>query len=218
VYIDYLTPLQQAGANLALLDHMSKTGDKGTFGSERKESAADYVIKVEKVLPFSRKTAGFASLTLTKVRGGTEDEGEAAGYLWMPGAGEGSGPSIRQYPDIPTLRNWAPEAVMTLADAAGSTEENQKEQAIIDAVRDSRLSFTRTDLIKHVIDVCPGMFKTPKAAGGFIDRMVTIKHRLVKEEGVGGKYDLPVRVEVQDKVTAERAEEIRLKLQGEAGE
>lgn len=196
VYVQYLTPLQQAGANLALLDHVAKTGLGTTFGSERKESAADYVIKVEKVAAFSRKTAGFSSLTLTKVRGGTEDEGEAAGYLWMPGDGTMGGESIREYPDIPTLRNWAPEAVMTLADVANTSDKARREEAVITIVADNRLQLGPRPLGVRAFEVYPELFTSAKSATDFARRMWS-DGKLTKEVTKDGKYDLPVRVEVQ---------------------
>jgi KaiC/GvpD/RAD55 family RecA-like ATPase len=190
VYIEYLTPAQEAGANIVLLDHMSKAGDKGTFGSERKESAADYVIKVEKVQQFSKLSAGYSSLTVTKARGGHIDEDIVVGYLWVPGDGSISGESIRQYPKYPELRNWAPEIEATLEDVQGASEKGQKEEAIIEIVRDNRLQLGPRPLGQRVFEVCPDLFTSAKAATDFAGRMAK-QGKIVKEDGQQGKYDLP---------------------------
>lgn len=190
VYIEYLTPVQEAGANVVLLDHMSKTGDKGTFGSERKESAADYVIRVEKIQQFSRITAGFSSLTVTKARGGHIDEDTTAGFLWVPGDGKLSGESIKDYPDVPELRNWAPEGGLTLADTAGQTEKAQREEAVVSVVQGNRLQLGPRPLGERVFEVYPDLFTSAKAATDLAARM-RADGKLVKEDGNGGKYDLP---------------------------
>lgn len=198
VYIEYLTPVQEAGANVVLLDHMSKTGDKGTFGSERKESAADYVIRVEKIQQFSRITAGFSSLTVTKARGGHIDEDTTAGFLWVPGDGKLSGESIKDYPKMPELRNWAPEGGLTLADTAGQSEKAQREEAVVSVVQGNRLQLGPRPLGERVFEVYPDLFTSAKAATDLAARM-RADGKLSKEDGNGGKYDLPgVRVEVQD--------------------
>lgn len=108
VYIEYLTPAVKAGATIVLLDHTAKQGDGSTFGSERKESAADYVIKLEKVEAFTKFKPGYAMLTCSKDRYGVIAEGEPVGYLWVPGDKSKSGTSIEQYPFEPELRNWSP--------------------------------------------------------------------------------------------------------------
>jgi hypothetical protein len=194
VYTEYLTPVSEAGANLALLDHMSKTGDAGTFGSERKESAADYVIKVEKMCPFSKRTSGYSMLTLTKARGGHFDEGTPVGYLWVPADGDGQDRGISNYPRYPELRNWAPEVAMSLEDTGDTSEMGQKEMAVLDLVRENRLALGTRELGRDLHSAYPDLFKSDQAANAFARRMVA-KGKLTKEEGKLGKYDLPDRPE-----------------------
>lgn len=189
VYVEYLTPAVEAGANIALLDHLPKSGGS-TFGSERKESAPDYVIRVEKAIPFSKKTPGFSSLIMAKDRYGNTDEETSVGYLWMPGDGSAEGASIREYPKVPELRNWAPAAALALADTDGQSDRAKREEAVTAVVRGSRLQLGARDLGRHVFDVYPDLFRTPKAATDFAARMRT-DGRLVKEEGRDGKYDVP---------------------------
>lgn len=193
VYTEYLTPVAEAGANIVLLDHVAKTGLGGTFGSERKESAADFVIKVEKMQPFSRKTSGYSMLTLTKARGGHEDEDTPVGYLWVPGADQETAPEgITKYPEQPALRSWAPEnSEGTLETAAGSTTEiGRKEQAVLAIVRENRLKFGPRPLGTRVFETYTDLFTSAKAATDFAGRMCAAG-KLVKETGKDGKYDIP---------------------------
>jgi hypothetical protein len=194
VYTEYLTPVAEAGANIVLLDHMSKTGDAGTFGSERKESAADYVIKVEKMCPFSKRTSGYSMLTLTKARGGHFDEGTPVGYLWVPADGDGAERGITAYPRYPELRNWAPEVAMSLEDTTDESEMGRKELAVLDLVRENRLALGTRELGRDLFNAYPDLFVSASAANSFARRMVA-KGKLTKEEGKLGKYDLPDRPE-----------------------
>jgi hypothetical protein len=196
VYVEYLTPCVEAGANIALLDHLPKSGGS-TFGSERKESAPDYVIRVEKALPFSKKTPGFSSLVMSKDRYGNTDEESPVGYLWMPGDGSAEGPSIREYPRTPELRNWAPETSLTLADTTGQSEKAQREAAILSIVRDNRLQLGPRPLGARVYEVYPDLFSGGKAATDLAGRM-KLDGKLVKEDGKDGKYDAPEQATVME--------------------
>lgn len=192
VYIEYLTPAVEAGATVVLLDHIAKNGDGSTFGSERKESAADYVIRLEKTEPFSKTKPGFASLTCAKDRYGNFSEGDPLGYLWVPGDKSKSGKSIDQYPFIPSLRNWSPaeleeEAVIELS------AKGQREAAITQVVTDHPLQYGSRELGRHVHEVYSELFVSPKAATDLANRMWK-EGKLLKEEGKDGKYDVPVQV------------------------
>jgi len=192
VYLSYLNPACAAGATVVLLDHMSKTGDAGTFGSERKESAADYVVKVEQTVPFTKTQPGFSSLTCTKDRYGVTAHGTAIGYLWMPGDGSKSGPSIDQYPHKVTLRNWSPQESEEAA-AVELSAKGQREVAVTEVVLNNQLRFGPRELGRHVFDVYPELFATPKAATDFAGRMAR-EGKLLKEEGKDGKYEVPPHV------------------------
>lgn len=108
VYELFLNPLHAAGATIGLIDHEAKGGSGSAFGSERKESAADYVLRVEQKIPFTQNTSGFATLTVTKDRYGVTPHGTVVGALWVGGTDGKIGPSYRQYPKTPELRAWAP--------------------------------------------------------------------------------------------------------------
>ena len=190
VYVEYLTPAVEAGANVVLLDHMSKSGTT-TFGSERKESAPDYVIRVEKLKPFSKRSAGYSSLTVAKDRYGNADDGAVIGYLWMPGDGSASAAEgITKYPERPELRNWPPEEVTSLADVPGASDKGRKEEAITAIVRDNPLALGPRPLGQRVHETFPDLFTSAKAATDFAARM-RAGGLLAKEEGKDGKYDLP---------------------------
>lgn len=192
VYADYLTPAIEAGANLALLDHMPKNG-ASTFGSERKESAADYVVRVDKIQAFSKKAAGYSCLTMVKDRYGNTEEGAVLGYLWVPGDGSVTGDSIRDYPAVPELRNWAPESGATLEDVPGASEKARREEAIIEIVSDRRLQLGPRPLGRLVQEVYPELFDTVDKVTALARRMCR-DGKLVKEDGRDGKYDLPAPV------------------------
>jgi hypothetical protein len=189
VYLEYLNPCTEAGATVVLLDHIAKTGDGSTFGSERKESAADYVIKVEQTQPFTKKKPGFSSLTCAKDRYGVIAAGEMVGYLWVPGDGSKSGNSIEDYPAGPELRNWSPQEAAEL-EATELSDKGRREAAITVVVKDHPLQFGPRELGRHVFDVYADLFTTPKAATDFAGRMAR-EGKLVKEAGPQGKYELP---------------------------
>lgn len=181
VYMEYLNPAVEAGATVVLLDHLPKAGG-ATFGSERKESAPDYVIKVEQLKAFTKTSPGFSSLLVTKDRYGEIEADTTVGYLWMPGDGSESGTGVTHYPDRPEFRSWAPEAEGSLDAIAANTEEADKEHAILDIVRANPLRYGPRPLGDHIMDVCPTLFKNAKAATDFADRMVTRKGLLDKED------------------------------------
>ena len=191
VYVEYLTPCVEAGANIALLDHLPKSGGS-TFGSERKESAPDYVLRVEKSeQSFDKSTYGYSTVIVSKDRYGNTSEGTPVGYLWMPGDGSAEGPSIKDYPKWPELRNWAPEgAELTLDDMDGQSEISSKEEAVLDLVREHRLQLGTRELGRDLASAHPDLFKSDQAANAFARRMLKAG-KLLKEEGKSGKYDIP---------------------------
>jgi hypothetical protein len=186
VYMEYLNPAVEAGATVVLLDHLPKAGG-ATFGSERKESAPDYVIKVEQLKAFTKSQPGFSSLLVTKDRYGVMEADTTVGYLWMPGDGSESGSGVTRYPDRPEFRSWAPEAEGSLDAVAANTEEADKEHAVLDLVRENPLRYGPRDLGRLIVEVVPGMFSSDRAATAFADRMVAKKGLLDKD---GGKYIL----------------------------
>jgi hypothetical protein len=191
VYVQYLTPAVEAGANVILLDHVSKGGGT-TFGSERKESAPDYVIQVAKCQGFSKKRAGYASLTVTKDRyGNTDDTESPCGYLWVPGDGSSSGASITQYPDVPELRNWAPEDPLTLGDIS-SSDKSAREQVLTAMVAGDRLKLSINKLARDAMEAYPEMFKAESSTKRYIRDMIN-DGKLSKEEGTQGRLDIAVK-------------------------
>lgn len=138
VYSEFINPLHEGGGTLCLIDHEAKSGGGSAFGSERKESAADYVLRVEQKIAFTHRVSGFAGITVTKDRYGIIQAGETAGYLWVPGDDDKSGESIRQYPDVPEIRTWAP------------LSEFQEDQAQISNDIDARQA---EDIIRYLGDM-----------------------------------------------------------------
>ena len=190
VYKSYLNPFAIAGGTVALLDHLPKTGTS-TFGGERKESAADYVIRVEQIQPFTKRTPGFSMLTVTKDRWGETGQDTVAGYLWMPGDGSQSADTgITRYPKVPQFRNWAPEAELTLADTQGMSVKARKEETIIALVREQPLHYGTKELARTAAGANPDLFVSTDAAQGVISRLRT-QGTIVREAGQTGKYDLP---------------------------
>jgi hypothetical protein len=189
VYLEYLNPCSEAGATICLLDHIAKNGNGSTFGSERKESAADVVIKVEQLAPFTKTVPGFSSMEVTKDRYGVIAAGSMAGYLWMPGDGSKSGSSIEQYPSGPELRNWSPRESEEAA-AVELSHKGQREVAVAQVVADNPLQFGPRELGRHVQSVYPELFPSAKAATDFAGRMCK-EGKLLKEDGPQGKYDVP---------------------------
>lgn len=189
VYLEYLNPCAEAGATIVLLDHLAKAGNGTTFGSERKESAADYVIRVEQAAAFTKTAPGFSSMEVTKDRYGVIAAGSAAGYLWMPGDGRATGKSVEQYPKTPELRAWSPNESSD-AQAIELSQKGSRELAVTTMVRDNPLAYGPRPLGTAVHAVYPDLFETPKAATDFASRMRN-EGKLIKEEGRDGKYDLP---------------------------
>lgn len=127
VYADYLNYLHEAGATICLIDHAPKSSTDSTFGSERKESAADNVLKVEMKEKFVLNHSGYSMITVTKDRYGVVPVDEAGepkpAYLWVPAQDAGSAEGIERYPDVPALRNWAPKATGELEDVKGNPRD-----------------------------------------------------------------------------------------------
>jgi hypothetical protein len=132
VYREFLDPLIHAGATLCLIDHEAKSGNGSAFGSERKESKADYVIRVEQKIPFTSTQSGFAVLTMTKDRYGITPHGTVVGALWVGGDDGKKGQGIKNYPDVPEIRCWAPtsEAQEAYTDHAASIEQRRQEYLV----------------------------------------------------------------------------------------
>ncbi len=130
--------------------------------------------------------------------------GTTVGHLWVPVDGSQSeAMGITKYPEIPELRNWAPETPATLADVSGTTEKGLKEEAILEIVRENPLKYGCRALGVAVHDVYPDRFTSPKAATDMAGRMQK-EGKLAKEPGNAGKYDLPgdPRVRVSESAAA----------------
>lgn len=200
VYAEVLNPAVGVGATIIILDHMAKTGLGGTFGSERKESAADYVFKIEQMQAFSRKEEGYSAITVTKDRYGHHTADSIAAYLWIP-AGE-SGPSIYDYPKTPELRNWSPRAEEVPSQegffngedkpakaqaARPKTEETKrKELVIVGIVGKQPLQYALNALTREVMGQYPELFLTEDATKSFIRRMES-RNVIIKDGG--GKFE-----------------------------
>lgn len=114
VYSEYLNFLHEAGATICLIDHAPKSNTDSTFGSERKESAADNVFKVEMKEKFVLNHSGYSMISCTKDRYGVvpvDNTGESApAYLWVPGEDDvPKGSGRKMYPNYPEIRNYSPE-------------------------------------------------------------------------------------------------------------
>lgn len=123
VYAEYLNFLHEAGATICLIDHAPKSNTDSAFGSERKESAADNVFKVEMKEKFVLNHSGYSIITCTKDRYGVvpvDATGEPApAYLWVPGNDHDTvpkGEGRTKYPHYPEMRNWCPEPEVGLDD------------------------------------------------------------------------------------------------------
>jgi hypothetical protein len=213
VYLEYLNPMIDAGANVALLDHLPKSGG-ATIGAERKESAADYVIKVEQTIGFTKTEPGFSMMTLTKDRGGDSNKDAVCGYLWMPGDGRFTGAGITKYPDIPEFRNWQPDYEPTIDDAVNPVPVTRSEQtrataqarrqAVIAVVRENPLRWGTRELAPHMSSGYADLFDTEGAARSFIDRM---RRDGELTQDAGKKLDLPVVEDKREEVLVTRLQE-----------
>lgn len=119
VYDVFLNKLHKAGATLCLIDHEAKTGNGSAFGSERKESAADFVLQIEQNIAFTKKRSGYATIHVKKDRYGTvpgNQDATEVGYLWVPGSDDAH---KLGYPDRPEIRFDKPD----------SAEKAEKKQA-----------------------------------------------------------------------------------------
>lgn len=212
VYMECLTPAVDAGATVVLLDHMPKNGDGSTFGSERKESAADYVIRLEKVEPFSKVKPGFAMMTCGKDRYGDIAEGDPVGYLWVPGDGSKSGKSIEEYPSEPALRNWSPNEAAELAGVEVSIKA-RRESFLISAVAARPLHYTQSslaDLAKveepELFDIGAASIRTniinKLVSGGLLEadvvKKLVVPVKAADPEPAGAKNDLAARLNPED--------------------
>lgn len=111
VYDLFLTPVIAAGATFCVIAHPAKNSNGGKVtvkGSERAESAADYVIMLEQKTPFARAQSGFAVITVTKDRYGITPHGSVVGALWVGGDDGKIGPGTEGYPEVPEIRCWTP--------------------------------------------------------------------------------------------------------------
>lgn len=188
VYLDYLNPVTEAGGTVVLLDHMSKTGDAGTFGSERKESAADYVLTVKQEVPFTKTVPGFSSLVCSKDRYGVVAAGTPAGFLWMPGDGSKSGSSIDQYPDSPEMRNWSPLEAVEAA-ALENSQKGQREVILTLLVQEAPLRLSINKLAKDALEGYPDFFKSESSTKRYIRDMVT--EGKFEKDGANGHLIVP---------------------------
>ena len=193
VYLEYLNPAIEAGATVCLLDHLPKAGG-ATFGSERKESAADYVITVEQVEAFTKEKPGYSTMTLTKDRYGYFAADTKVGHLWMPGDGsQSAAEGITKYPGIPTLRNWAPDTEASLSDLPDSSGKGKQELILIELVAANPLKYSINKLAKDAMDGYPELFKAESTTKARIRALVS-GGKLAKEEGSNGHLDTPAPV------------------------
>jgi hypothetical protein len=198
VYLEVLTPLQKAGATIVILDHLPKGGTT-TFGSERKESAADYVIRVEQVQAFSRAQSGYSSLTIMKDRYGHHAEGDAPGYLWVPGRDERTADEgIRKYPKTPEFRSWAPNGEGTLEGVVADV--NEVPLLILQYVAEKPLEYTQRELAKAVYEYRPDLFTN-------VDDEAKAAEKLRKDTGTE-----PDPAEVRTAVLKTRNDRVRNKI------
>jgi hypothetical protein len=162
VYAEYLNFLHEAGATICLIDHAPKSNTDSTFGSERKESAADNVFKVEMKEKFVLNHSGYSMISCTKDRYGVvpvDATGEPApAYLWVPGNDDvPKGPGRKMYPTLahgPEIRNYSPEPDVGLEDWDKPDNVNEAE------VKDIRSYFsspsamaTTTELARYLMGV-----------------------------------------------------------------
>jgi hypothetical protein len=194
VYMEVLNEVvasaRPCGGTVAIIDHVTKAGTAGTFGSERKESAADYVINVEQQKVFSRNSEGYSVLTVTKDRYGHIPADTPAGYLWMPsGDRTGSGPSIDQYPGTPELRNWSPAEAAEL-EAVELSLKGQREATLTELVAEAPLRLSINKLSADALEGYPELFPSESSTKRYIRDMIK-EGKLVKEQGNTGKLDVP---------------------------
>lgn len=196
VYLQYLNPAaaRDAGATVVVIDHITKTGLGGTFGSERKESAADHVIRVTQQQKFSKESSGYSTLEITKDRYGNHSAGTIAAALWVPVAGQGrrtpelSGKSleeirsIKEYPDIPELRSWCPDGDGSLEQFSEDSTAGKgkiaaveaklaRESAVLAVVGANPLKYGLNALSREVAAAYPAEFDSWEAAKAFIQKM-----------------------------------------------
>lgn len=164
VYLSVLNPVaaKDAGGTVVVIDHLSKNGDRGTFGSERKESAADYVIQVEQAEPFARRKSGYSILTVTKDRYGEIEQGTVPGYLWVPGddTKKKSDTGIDNYPVIPELRAWSPVLEADTGDTAEARIAAMQIAYIAEFVKACPLKYNQKSLAEKMCADNPALFGT----------------------------------------------------------
>lgn len=162
VYLSVLNPVaaKDAGGTVVVIDHLSKAGDKGTFGSERKESAADYVIQVEQAVSFSKRKSGYSTLTVTKDRYGEVEAGTMPGYLWVPGDDDKpkKDTGIDFYPVVPEVRSWSPVTESPPEDSDVSRMAQLQVAAVAEFVRAHPRKYNQQSLAKKLCDDNPTLF------------------------------------------------------------
>lgn len=195
VYREYIDELTRTGAELAgtgatvcVIDHLTKDGKSGTFGSERKESAADLVITVEMGKEFAKDEPGYAVLAWSKDRYGNHAAGKVAGYLWHPGDGSKTGSGLDSYPDRPELRNWSPVKA-TLAMVATPLT---RDLAVSQIVGQNRLKLGSRAVAVAVAAAHPGLFGKAANPG---DAAHSHVRRMIREckltQDSAGNIDVP---------------------------
>jgi hypothetical protein len=94
-----LVPFVRAGAAVLLLDHRPKdTANASAFGSERKESMADVVMRMDRGEPFGRDRDGYSTVTVTKDRYGYNTEDNPACFVMSGGE-----PSFTERVPMPSM-------------------------------------------------------------------------------------------------------------------
>lgn len=148
-----LVPLAAAGASVLVIDHRPKDGATA-IGSERKETLSDVVLAVECKQPFSRDTAGWSQVTVTKDRPGWNGEGDTARLIVRPGAlrfEADTAPAATSKADMEDRRKDA------IREALKARPYARKPLAVLleDAHKDQKWHLTHNswvDLIERMID------------------------------------------------------------------
>lgn len=133
VYEVFLNQLHKAGATICLIDHIAKSGNGSAFGSERKESAADFVLQLDQNIAFTKTRSGYATIKVKKDRYGNVPGNEDAtevGFLWVPGTSD----AVKLgYPDRPEIRYDSPGTSESIEKANVSNDYKvRRVQSVVD--------------------------------------------------------------------------------------
>lgn len=82
VYRRVIQPFMERDTACVVTAHLTGDGKK-TLGAERLESMSDIVLRVEKVVPFSKNDSGYSKIKVIRDRCGNFSDGQTLGYLVM---------------------------------------------------------------------------------------------------------------------------------------